>query len=105
MIRAPWYDPKKSYNANFDAGPAGDFTVVGSPSALPYMEVPMEKYTFFGKPLRFPFGIPAGPLLNSAYVIAALDAGFDVPVYKTVRTRTHACHPYPNVLPVDVDGD
>ena len=31
--------------------------------------------------------------------------GFDIPVYKTVRTRKYACHPWPNVLAVKVDGD
>lgn len=99
MLQTPWYDPLKSYDDNFDDGPVGEFqtTSVVSESETPY--------EFFGKPLRFPFGIPAGPLLNSAYVIAALDKGFDVPVYKTVRTRVHATHPWPNVLPVDIEGD
>ena len=36
---------------------------------------------------------------------AALDVGFDLPVYKTVRTRKYACHPWPNVLAVKVEGD
>lgn len=99
MIRTPWYDPKKSYEENFDNGPSGNF------SAGLHASGEETSYEFFGKPLRFPFGIPAGPLLNSAYVIAALNRGFDIPVYKTVRTRVHACHPYPNVLPVEIDGD
>lgn len=100
MLQTPWYDPLKSYDDNFDAGPSGEFVDTKKEDASE--ETP---YEFFGKPLRFPFGIPAGPLLNSSYVIAALDKGFDVPVYKTVRTRTHKTHPWPNVLPVDVEGD
>lgn len=92
-----WYDPTLSYEENFSRGPS-DFIAQSS-------STPSGEYTFFGKSLRFPFGIPAGPLLNGAYVSAALDAGFDVPVYKTVRTRAYNCHPYPNVLPVEVEGD
>jgi len=100
MIRTPWYDPEKSYDENFNAGPSGGFA-----SAAVSENEAETPFDFFGKPLRFPFGIPAGPLLNSAYVIAALDAGFDVPVYKTVRTKEYASHPHPNVLPVAVAGD
>jgi len=102
MLQRPWYDPEKSYDENFDGGPSAGF---GTAPAVPHAGLPGDGYNFFGKPLRFPFGIPAGPLLNSAYVIAALDNGFDVPVYKTVRTKEYASHGYPNVLPVDVDGD
>jgi len=100
MLHTPWYDPLKSYDDNFDGGPSGEFTQ--NEVLDTSVETPFE---FFGKPLRFPFGIPAGPLLNSSYVMAALDKGFDVPVYKTVRTRTHGTHPWPNVLSVDVIGD
>jgi 2,4-dienoyl-CoA reductase-like NADH-dependent reductase (Old Yellow Enzyme family) len=31
--------------------------------------------------------------------------GFDIPVYKTVRTHQYPCHPWPNVLAVKVEGD
>lgn len=102
MPRTPWYDSYKSYEDNFAEGPSGDFG--RALTTHQYIDV-SGQYEFFGKPLRFPFGIPAGPLLNSAYVIAALDSGFDIPVYKTVRTKAYACHPWPNVLPVDVEGD
>ena len=86
--RAPWYDPKKSYEENYANGPGASL---------------LEAATDTKGGLAF--GIPAGPLLNSAYVIAALNAGYDIPVYKTVRTREYKCHPWPNVLPVDVTGD
>ena len=84
----PWYRPLESYDENYRLGPGASL-----------LEATSDKKG------GLPFGIPAGPLLNGAYVIAALNAGFDIPVYKTVRTRAYGCHPWPNVLPVDVDGD
>ena len=63
------------------------------------------RFSFLGQPVGLPFGIPAGPLLNGKYVKAALDKGFDLPVYKTVRTRPYKSHAWPNVLPVQVEGD
>ena len=52
-----------------------------------------------------PLGIAAGPLLNGRYVKAALDKGFDLPVYKTVRTRRYPAHAWPNVLAVHPHGN
>ncbi|MDE1162996.1 MAG: hypothetical protein PW792_13775 [Acidobacteriaceae bacterium] len=43
--------------------------------------------------------------MNGKFVKAALDKGFDVPVYKTVRTGAYKSHAWPNVLPVKVEGD
>ncbi|OGG44615.1 hypothetical protein A2841_00600, partial [Candidatus Kaiserbacteria bacterium RIFCSPHIGHO2_01_FULL_48_10] len=96
----PWFNPEKSYDDNFAAGPEGEF----GDGAVVDVSV-SENYTFFGKPLAFPIGIPAGPLLNGAYVKAALDKGFDLPIHKTVRTRVYASHPWPNVLGVKIEGD
>lgn len=100
MLSSPWYDPLKTYEQNYDDGPTGEFG-----DGLISDNSTETKYTFFGKPLRFPLGIPAGPLLNGKYVKAALEKGFDIPVYKTVRTRAHGCLPWPNVLSVKVEGD
>ena len=47
-----------------------------------------------------PFGIAAGPLLNAKFVTAALDKGFDLVVYKTVRTTVVPAHQWPNIVPV-----
>jgi dihydroorotate dehydrogenase len=55
--------------------------------------------------VNLPLGIAAGPLLNGRFVKAALDKGFDIPVYKTVRTRRYASHAWPNVLAVHPKGD
>ena len=100
MPSEPFYDPAKSYLDNFEHGPFGLFanTSPASPTTKP-------KHQFLGHPVSAPFGIPAGPLINGKFVKAALDMGFDIPVYKTVRTRKYACHPWPNVLAVKVEGD
>lgn len=98
----PFYDPALSYEDNYSQGPFGRFADLrlgsGASPAAP-------SHTLLGQPLDLPFGIAAGPLLNSRYIAAALAHGFDLPVYKTVRSRTWACHPWPNVLAVDVEGD
>jgi dihydroorotate dehydrogenase len=100
MVSEPFYDPARSYQENFEHGPFGLFADT-QPHSLPASIA----HRFLGLPVELPFGIPAGPLLNGRYVKAALDMGFSVPVYKTVRTRRYACHPWPNVLAVRVDGD
>ncbi len=96
----PIYDPAKTYDDNFDQGPFGAFH---NPEA--YQNKGEPQYRFLGYPVYEPFGMPAGPLLNSKYVNAALDKGFDVVCYKTQRSSTFGCNEFPNVLYVDVDGD
>jgi dihydroorotate dehydrogenase len=51
--------------------------------------------------LKSPLGIPAGPLINSNYVSLYAGLGFDIPVYKTLRTIEKKAHPAPNCLMVD----
>ena len=100
MLQTPFYDPEKSYETNLAEGPFGYFA---EPGVTPQKDEPM--YDFFGQKVYSPFGIPAGPLINGKFVQAALDKGFDIVIYKTVRTRKYPCHPWPNVLSVDVKGD
>jgi len=100
VVVQPFYDPERSYQDNFNLGPFGLFA-----DSSVYRDVGKPQQNFLGHKLFEPFGIPAGPLLNSAFVKAALDKGFDIPVYKTVRTRKFPSHPWPNVLAVDVEGD
>ncbi len=100
MLRIPFYDPTKSYYENFDQGPFGAFA-----DSEVFTNQDSPRYKFFGHDVFSSFGIPAGPLLNGRFVKAALDKGFDIPVYKTVRTRKYPCHPWPNVLAVKIDGD
>ena len=99
-LQDPVYDPSLSYMDNFERGPFGAFA---HPVAATEFGEP--QHSFLGHPVYAPFGIPAGPLLNGKFVKAALDMGFDIPVYKTVRTRKVPCHPWPNVLAVEVEGD
>ena len=100
MSSVPFYDPAKSYLDNFEHGPFGLFADISPPS-----QTSKPKHQFLGHPVFAPFGIPAGPLINGKFVKAALDCGFDIPVYKTVRTHRYECHPWPNVLAVKVEGD
>jgi dihydroorotate dehydrogenase (NAD+) catalytic subunit len=100
MHSEPFYDPAKSYLDNFEYGPFGLFT-----DTFPNFQISKPKHQFLGHPVFAPFGIPAGPLINGKFVKAALDKGFDIPVYKTVRTHRYVCHPWPNVLAVKVEGD
>jgi len=100
MFSEPIYDPAKTYQENFDHGPFGLFADPGK-----YEQDGEPQYEFLGHPVTLPFGVPAGPLLNGNFVKAALDKGYDIPVYKTVRTHRFPCHPWPNVLAVKVDGD
>ncbi len=95
MRDIPFYDPTKSYDENYSAGPFGAFS-----SGEVYQEKGEPMHEFFGYKIYTPFGIPAGPLLNSAYMKGAFDKGFDIAVYKTVRSDIYPCHPFPNVLAV-----
>lgn len=99
MLRAPFYDPAKSYWDNLAEGP---FNAFADGAVFP-PEKP--RFEFLGRKVAYPFGIPAGPLLDSKFVKGAFDKGFDIPVYKTVRADEFPCHPFPNVLAVHVDGD
>jgi dihydroorotate dehydrogenase (NAD+) catalytic subunit len=90
------YNVKLSYDENYEAGPDFDGSLpdqAGLNAALPL--------TFFlGYKVNSTIGVPAGPLLNSAYIKLYADLGFDVLTYKTVRTLAQPCHPFPNVRPV-----
>ena len=100
MAQTPFYDPSKTYDENYEQGPFGAFADdkrverKGEPNV-----------EFLGQTVFLPFGIPAGPLLNSAFCSAAFAKGFDLVTYKTVRTRQLPCHPLPNIVPLSVEGD
>ncbi len=109
--RTAFYDPARSYEENYQHGPFGEMPAPVAPATAesgPVEPINAElgpPHRFLGHPVSLPFGIAAGPLLNRRFIRAALDAGFDLPAYKTVRTRRWAAHPWPNVLAVEVDGD
>lgn len=100
MQTIPFYDPMKSYGENFQEGPFGDFTNDEK------CEVRVESgKKFLGSEVDLPFGVPAGPLLNSKFCRSAFEKGFDVCVYKTVRSRQYSCHAWPNIVGVEIEGD
>ncbi|MEK7128409.1 MAG: tRNA-dihydrouridine synthase [Patescibacteria group bacterium] len=109
MLQIPFYDPQKSYEENFKDGPFGAFapTFAGGEVGVPTQQgvgtdSNQLQYDFLGFKVNSPFGIPAGPLINGKFAQAALDKGFDIVVYKTVRTEKYPCHPWPNILAVKV---
>src|SRR5205814_8144064 len=100
MLKTPFFDPEKTYKQNYEDGPFGDFG-----NGKIFENQGEVKYSFLENRVFLPFGIPAGPLLNGKYVKAALDKGFDVVTYKTVRTKPYPANEWPNVLAVDIEGD
>ena len=106
----PFYDVSRSYEDNYEQGPFGSFAEAlkdgnGADAAGTTSEGALA--TFLGQPVNLPFGIPAGPLLNSRFTTAAFHMGFDLATYKTVRSRAWGCNPFPNVLavhPKSADG-
>jgi dihydroorotate dehydrogenase len=95
MLQTPFYDPAKSYEQNYSQGPFGAFT-----DNKIYNQIGEPRYDFLGQKIHFPFGIPAGTILNSNFAKAAFQKGFDILVYKTVRSGYYPCHPYPNILAI-----
>src|SRR3989344_8035070 len=95
-MNSPLYNIYKTYDQNFDLGPLGLKKL-----KKPIFKSTKPKYSFLGFPVNLPFGIPAGPLLNSKFIKGAFDFGFSVATYKTVRSDIFPCHPYPNILYVD----
>lgn len=100
MQNLPFYDPIKTYEENYDEGPYGAFA-----DGRVFEQVGQPQYDFLGQKVYLPFGIPAGPLLNSNFCQAAFDKGFDIIHYKTRRSGEFPCNPHPNVLFVETDGD
>ena len=103
MLNKPaFYDPAKSYEDNYTAGPP----IFSQDVTPPLRDLEKaKKFTHLGHEVALPFGIPPGPLLNSQYMKAAFEFGFDVSTYKTVRAETFPCHPFPNVLYVNTPPD
>lgn len=110
---APFYDVNRTYEDNYLQGPFGAFAKVlqenRGPSAA-QSSAPVQTASgedFLGFHVNLPFGIPAGPLLNERFTTAAFRMGFDLAVYKTVRSRAWGCNAFPNVLavhPKNADG-
>lgn len=100
MNSKPYYDVGKTYEENLKKGPFGGFK-----DGVTIQTKGKPSYVFLGHKVFLPFGIPAGPLLDSKFCIAALQKGFDTVVYKTVRSDAYPCHPWPNIMNVHINGN
>ncbi len=94
----PIYDIHQSYAANAEKGPFFS----GEIPPRPPSSHPVD---FLGFSLRSPLGVPAGPLLGSRWVELASRLGFDLLVYKTIRSFAHPGHVLPNMIFVEPKGD
>ena len=94
------YNTALSYDQNYRAGPVFDGTLPD----LADLNEGLPSAEFLGYRVNSTLGVPAGPLLNSAYIRLYADLGFDVLTYKTVRTGAQPCHPFPNVRPVGTES-
>ena len=98
QIPEPVYNIDRSYDDNYREGPLFKGRI---PSSIPQG----KPISFLGIPANSRLGIPAGPLLNSDWISFYAAMGFDLLVYKTVRTHAHPSYPPPNCLFVSVEGD
>ena len=96
MRPSPTYDITRSYDSNYQEGP---FL-----KEKPPVRQIRKRVKFLGFDVNSRLGIPAGPLLNSRWIIAYGELGFDLLVYKTVRTRATPSHPDPNCMFLQVKG-
>ncbi len=87
----PTYDISKSYDWNYENGPI--FT-----DKIPERVKPAKFFKLWNFELNSPIGVPAGPLLNSNWIKLYAELGFDILVYKTIRTTYRECHPNPNCI-------
>ncbi len=99
-LREPFYNPNISYEENYERGPFGVFA-----DGQVFKQEGEPRFNFLSQKVYLPFGIPAGPLLNADFCKAAFEKGFDICVYKTVRSQSFPSHPFPNVLAVKIKGD
>lgn len=100
MMQTPFYDPTKTYDENYEQGPFGAFA-----DGKVHKQKGEPEYDFLGEKIYLPLGIPAGSIINSNYAKGAFEKGFDIVVYKTVRSDSFPCHPFPNILALHIEGD
>jgi dihydroorotate dehydrogenase len=95
----PVYDIKKTYLENANEGP---FFKGPIPKRV---WPPKQKWIdFLGHRVASVIGVPAGPLLTSQWIALAGQLGFDIPIYKTIRSLAHPAHALPNMVFVDTHG-
>lgn len=96
ILMTPTYDIGRSYEENYQEGP---FI-----KEMPPPRVVSPQKSFLGFPVNSLLGVPAGPLLNANWILAYAALGFDLLVYKTVRTVATPSHKNPNCIFLDVSG-
>jgi dihydroorotate dehydrogenase (NAD+) catalytic subunit len=95
------YDDQLDFEENKAKGPFGDY----ADTSKVYQNQGEPLYDFFGTAVYSPFGIAAGPLPTAKFIDAALRKGFDIVTLKSVRTDTFPLNPYPQLRPVQINGD
>jgi dihydroorotate dehydrogenase len=96
MKPTPAYDVGRSYEENYREGP---FIKEEAPARQM-----SRKERFLGFEVNSRLGIPAGPLLNARWILAYAALGFDLLVYKTVRTCETPSHPNPNCMFLGIEN-
>ena len=79
------YDIGQSYRENYERGPVFH----DEPPEVPTTSMK----DFLGLPVASRFGIAAGLLLDSKWVLGYARRGFDILTYKTVRSRARTSPP------------
>ncbi len=97
MTPKPSYRIDLSYEQNYQRGPFLD-------RDTPKRTIHRQE-SFLGFKVNSLLGVPAGPLLNANWVLSYANLGFDLLVYKTVRTCARPSHPAPNCLFLDLKAD
>lgn len=85
------YDIQRTWRWNLDHSPLPQ---TATSESLP------GNWSWCGVRTNSPLGISAGPLLNSGWLLHYADRGFDILVYKTVRSSARDCYELPNLVPV-----
>jgi dihydroorotate dehydrogenase len=100
-MSAPKTDSLASESATYDRSQSYDWNYehVPEPGTLEEPLVP-GRWDCCGLAVGSPLGIAAGPLLNGRWIRYYAALGFDVLTYKTVRSRSRACYPVPNLQPI-----
>ncbi len=97
-LTSAFYDPNRSYQDNILDGPFGEGL-----KDEKYITEGTPKRSFLGNLVYLDLGISAGPLVNGKAVKRALDLGWDIVTYKTVRSEQYPVNGYPNLLPTRLD--
>lgn len=88
------YDISKTWLWNLQNAPA---------ATTPSTDTNLGKidWNWCGIKTSSPLGMTAGPLLNSNWLLHYAALGFDILVYKTVRSISRDCYDLPNLVPVE----